>query len=1010
MLMNLLRVLLERKLIVGLLVVFILGIGFYSIGKLDQELLPPVTMDGGIIYMESGSLTSSEVEERLTLIAEQSIEGVEGIDSYTSTSSEGLAVIQYFTDEGMGKEASLDVESTLQSITSDLPVTELTVQQFSTDQPYEFFMDISEGSINEMTTFANNVLKPRLEALPEVREVAFTGLQEKEWELVFDEDKLAEHELTVDQAIKSIQEVNLDLSLGELSDEEGQPSLRWEQSFQSIDDLMETRMGSVQIEDIAEVTEITSEIQAETWKNGDAGFIFTEIGRTDGFTQIDMANAVRSEVALINEENLVSGFSLNEIVNQADYVQDAIDGVTQSVLFGGIIAIIVLFLFLRNPRATIIVGLSIPLSLLLTFSTMWIIGYSLNMLSMIALGLGIGMMVDASIVIMESIYRKKENGFVGKEAVMTGVKEVASPVIASMLTTIVVFLPIGLFGGEMGAFIIVLSLVVVITLVSSLLISFTVIPTFSENFLKLRKNSTRVSDGPITQTYGKILQWVSEKKRRSIYVISLFLVILASSLFLTAKVPVTLMPDIFNRYTELTVDLETGLSAEEREDIADAIHFQLEDLQDVDSYIVMDNIDNFYVLVNLTKDNEITVSQDKVVSKVISSIRELEDETPISNVLSMMDTGGQQSIQMEVVGEDFEELQLLAEDVQNDLKTVEGVTNVVTSFKNSQETKRIVLDEDQLKNDGISKMTVLEKLTLSETVDPIAEIPSNNETSDYIPVFIKADESPKTIDNLLDVTVTSREGEKTLSEYVSFTSLDTPNKIERIDGKRVIQVTASIENRDLGSVNSELQELISNRKDLPGYEVQLSGDLETQQEAMNDLIFIFIISLFLVYVVMAIQFNSLKHPLIIMSIIPFTATGVILGLLVTQRELSVISAMGLLMLIGIILNNAILLVDRTNQLRREGLPIREAMVQAGKNRLRPIFMTTMTTVGGMLPLAILGGASAGYQAPLATVVISGLLFATTITLLLIPSIYFLVEREKQTIIQEARVEKIEKSS
>ncbi|WP_280770879.1 efflux RND transporter permease subunit [Salipaludibacillus daqingensis] len=1009
--MNVLKLLLSRKLIVGLMVALIIGIGIFSIDKLEKELMPPVSMDGGVVYLESPSLTPLEVEERVTKAAEQKLDSIDNIDSYTSNSSDGFTQITFLTDNGMGEKVSEDVERNLQPLLNEISsLTSLNVQQFSTEQPFEFYMDISKGSLEEMSRFASTVVKPRLEALPEVREVSLSGLEEKSWKISFDEEKLSENNLTVDQVVDSIQLSNQDMMLGSLDKEEGNPQIRWEQSFQSVYDLLDTRIGTIIIDDVASIEQVVSETDVEAWKDGESGFVFVEIGRADSYTQLDMAEAVREEVKLIEEEGSVNGFALNELVAQADYVQEAIDGVTQNVLIGGAIAIAILFMFLRNFRATLIVGISIPLSILLTFSTMWILGYSFNMLSMIALGLGIGMMVDASIVILEAIYRKKEQGFKGVDAVVTGVKEVASAVFASMLTTMVVFLPIGLFGGDMGAFMIVLSVVVVITLVSSLLISFTLIPTLAENFLKINKPNTKAKEGLLVTYYAKTLQWLAVKKRRSFAIIGVFIIILASSLMLTSKISVVLMPDMFNRYSELMIDVEDGLTKQEREKVADAIHNQLKPLNDVESYTIMDSRDFLYAIINMTKDDEITLEQDIVNENIISAIRELEDNQPIISVGNIMEMNGQQPVQLEISGENFEQLESVALETKNKLESIDGLTNVMTSFDHGQETEKIVLNETSLANDNVSSFEMLELINQPNNSDPITEIPDHASGSEWLPVYLAEEESPQTKEELLNVPVITLEGEKKLSDYIDFETISTPSNIERKNGERVVKVMANIENRDLGSINRDIQDWLSTREHSQNYTISLGGDLQEQQEAMTDLLLIFAISIFLVYVVMTIQFNSLKHPLIVMSIIPFTATGVIVGLLITQHELSIISSMGLLMLLGIVLNNAILLVDRTNQLKRRGISTSEAVVEAGKNRLRPVFMTTLTTVGGMLPLAIFGGASASYQAPLATIVISGLLFATTITLLLIPSLYLLLEKKDRKKQIEKKNEKIEQAS
>jgi len=267
---------------------------------------------------------------------------------------------------------------------------------------------------------------------------------------------------------------------------------------------------------------------------------------------------------------------------------------------------------------------------------------------------------------------------------------------------------------------------------------------------------------------------------------------------------------------------------------------------------------------------------------------------------------------------------------------------------------------------------------------PVGEMSMNEEN---VPLALKWAEKTDSSSDLLDLKVPTAQGEKALSSFIELKSVDTPNEISHHDGERFISISADIEGKDLGAVNRDVQKLINDFEAPAGYSVAAAGDLEQQQELIMDMVFVLAIAIFLVYLVMAVQFNHLGHPLIVMSVIPMTIVGVILGLFLTQMELSVMSGMGIVMLIGIVLNNAILLIDRTNQLRLEGFSVEEALLEAGKNRIRPIFMTTLTTVGGMLPLALASGTSGNYQAPMATVIISGLLFATFITLLLIPAVY-----------------------
>ncbi|WP_100406078.1 efflux RND transporter permease subunit [Bacillus solitudinis] len=990
--MSLLNFLLERKLIVGLLVVFVLAIGLYSTTKLDQELMPPITMDGAAIQVEAGDMGALDVEQRITEPIEQTLEGIDGIISFESTSSIGHSSLSVQLEEGRGDDVFKEMESQLNELKPQLTeIKDMSVNQYSLDNPYEFFMDISAGNKESMTEFGKVVLEKRLEALPEVRDVALVGIDEKEMVIELKQAKLSEWGINPTDVITTIQQTNTEVAIGELVGEENEPTLRWNTTFQDVDDLksiqIETLTGRKTLNELATVSELSSQQTAGAWKNGTADFILVQIGRVPNVTQIEMATAVRAEVEAIKKEGLVSGFELDEVVAQADYVRDSIDGVSKNVLVGGVIAIVILLLFLRNVRATLIIGLAIPISILLTFAAMWFFDYSFNMLSLIGLGLGIGMMVDASIVILESIYQKREQGFEKLDAVLQGTKEVATAVLASMLTTIVVFLPIGILGGEMGKFMIILSVVVCITLISSVLISFTLIPTLAHNFLKTKVKQQR-PDGFIVTIYGRLISWIGQKKRNRYGVITVFLLVFIGSLLLITKIPMTIMPDVFNRYAEISIQLESGVTPAEREDIAIAANKQLSAVPDVTNNIILDSVGAMYVLVNMTAEDEATLEQKEVNEQILSSLRKLENQYPIVSIGSAMDGGGGLPITLEVTGESFSILTDVASDLTKQLSDIEGIVSITTSTEKLSPEHDIVLNEQKMEEDQLSSQFLLQQMNQMFSRIPVGDMSA----LDNQPIVITSDVSVENELEFLSAKILLPSGQtEKLSKYIELKPTVVPTQIDRKKGERVVTVMADIENRDLGSINREITELLNGYNPPNGYSVSTAGDLEAQQKAVQEMAMILGISLFLVYVVMAIQFNSLKHPLIVMSIIPFTITGVIIGLLLTQQEMSVMAGMGVIMLIGIVLNNAILLIDRTKQLRNENVSLVEAVVTAGKTRLRPIFMTTLTTIGGMLPLALATGTASGYQAPMATVVISGLLFATVITLVLIPAIYLLFE-------------------
>ncbi|WP_423409347.1 efflux RND transporter permease subunit [Heyndrickxia sp. MSNUG] len=992
--MGLLKFIVQRKILISLMVVLVLLIGSFAVFKLDKELLPSMEMDGAYVEINAGEMPAIEVERTITTPLEKKILGLEGVEDIETTSSIGRSSFQLTFERGRGEDLFKEVESIVNSSTAELPgVKDVAAGQYGTSQSYEFFMDVSGTDMEKMTAFAKDVLEPRLEDLPEVRDVSISGIVEHEVSIELNRDEIVKKGLDVQQVIDAIQQVNTEATIGQLSDENNSPSVRWDTKLASVEDVKElkipTAAGFVKLADLAEVSIKPVESSSSVWKNGSKDFVFVQVGRVSDATQIEMAEAVRAEIKKIREDNLVKGFELNEMVAQADYVKESIDGVTSNILIGGAIAVVVLLLFLKNIRATLIVGLSIPTSVLLTFAAMWMFGYSFNILTLIGLGLGIGMMVDSSIVILESIYRKKETGLSNFDAVIEGTKEVSAAVIASMLTTIVVFLPIGLLGGEMGKFMIMLSAVVAITLISSVIVAFTLIPSLSEKFLKLKKQDKAKKDGPLLRVYSRAVSWTIKKKRYSFAVIGLFFLMFAGSLLLVTKIPMTIMPDMMNRYAEIMVNLENGLTVEDKEEIVKEISRSLEAVTDVETNYVMDNGSMMYTIINMTKGDDITKDQKEVNEEIFKALRSLEEKLPIKSVQSAMSSGGGYPVQVNITGEDFKELQSISDGFIKELKEIDGIVGVENSIERTSVEQVVQLNEAEMEKAGLSQMQIKQYIEQAFLQMPLGEMKIDEEN---VPLTVKWDEKTATNSALLNMKVPTSSGEQKLSSFITLKSEENPNQITHRDGDRFVSISADIEGKDLGAINREVQKLMD-RYDVPaGYSISPAGDLEAQQELVQDMILILAISIFLVYFVMAVQFNHFGHPLIVMSVIPMTIVGVILGLFLTQRELSVMSGMGIIMLIGIVLNNAILLIDRTNQLRNEGYSVQEALVEAGKNRIRPILMTTLTTVGGMLPLALAAGGSGNYQAPMATAIIAGLSFATLITLLLIPAVYRIFTR------------------
>lgn len=968
----------------------IVTVGLYSIFDLGKVLMPSVPADRIFVKTDAGDLSAIEVERNITTPLEQRLEGLKGVKTIQSTTNIGENSIQLTVEDGKGEEVLKEVESIVNGAKSELIGAEdIITGQYGAVQAYELFMDVSGGNLDEMADFATEVLEPRLESLAEVGDVSLAGLPEHEVIIDVDKRELEKYNISIGEVADVIQQFNHAETLGNLKMEEDSPSIRWDTRLENIKEIenvtIPTEIGLIKLGDIANVSKQTIESASSVWKNGAEDFIFVQISRASDVTQIEMRDAVREEVQNIRDENLVKGFSLTEIVAQADYVEDSINGIAMNILIGGVIAIAVLLIFMRNLRATVIISISIPSSILLTFSIMWLFDYSFNMLTLIGLGLGIGMIVDSSIVILESIYKKKELGLGNFEAALTGTKEVSRAIFASIITTIIVFVPVGFISGEIGQYVKILSLLVAITLISSLIISFTLIPTLSEKFLKLEKHKLKKDEGVILKGYGKTISWAIKKKYRSLLIILFFFSLFGGSLVLVSKIPINVMPDMFNRYTEVMAYLETGVNKEEKDAIVAEMNKKLQQIQDVESNYVLDMGGELYTIINMTKDDGIVNEQKVVNEEIMEGLRSLTDSLPITSIQGVLaDTGGSgYPIQITVRGEDFEELTNIAKNFAEEIEPIDGIVGITTSVERTTNEQLIELKQEDINEAGLTEMQVKQVIQQALLERPVGQIRMDNEN---LRLTLAMGEEVKSKESLLDLTIPTNDGEESLSSYIRLETIKTPNEIYHEDGQRFITISADIEDVDLGSVNRKIQQAISEFELPSGYTLSVAGDLKQQQELMIEMILVITLAIFLVYFVMAIQFNKWGQPIIIMSVIPLALIGVIVGLFFTKMELNILSAMGIVMLIGIVLNNAILLIDRFNQLLIKGYSIHDSLVKAGKDRLRPIFMTTVTTIGGMLPLALESGTAGNYQAPLATVVISGLLFATLITLLLIPSI------------------------
>lgn len=987
--MGWLKLLLERKLIVGFSLLLLLAMSLVFIDKLENQFYPEVNYDTATISAYAQNIPAVDVEEKITNPIEDKLAGLEGITSYESTSTEGLSSIKVTFQEKNGDQAYEKLKEAMGEVKNDVPIIdEVKTLRSTTSQLYEMFLDLHDGELSTMTSFVENTLKPRLESLREVREVRVVGQNENRALIELDYEKLNQYGIKFSQIEDILNQQNSNVSMGKIDNSGNPSSIRWNTRLDSIEEIKNIAIpvngNLILLADIADVSIVESRNNQELWRDGDSNYIWVSIGRTNDVTQAEMTKAVRAELDKIKKEGLNKGFTIEETIVQSDFVKDSIGSLQDNVVYGGILVVIVLFALLRNFGATAIIGVSIPITVLLTFMLMALFDMSMNLISILALGIGLGMIVDSSIVILESIYKKKEMGLDDRTATLQGTKEVFTPVLASTLTTMTVFLPIGLISGQIGEFAKVLSIVIVFSQITSVIISFTFIPVLSEKMLKVKKKKKLEKPNKLLTKYNQYIDWMSKNTRRKLGIMAIFLTFAAASLLLSFAVPASLIPDFYNRQAEFYVGLEQNTTVKDREKVAKGISEFLSKTPDVEAYNVRKLDGNrMYVYVKMTSEEKATKTQDEINDMIHGNLQKMSKDYPVTASGSVT-----YPIQISIKGKEFDQIENITENLSKEISKIEGVQGITNTLNNSKKENIVTVKKNQLIQDALTPADIKSQLDLLSLNKQLGNIKGKD---GVLPIYLSFGANLKDPATLEKLTINTPSGNKPLSKYVTYEEYTSPSEIKHQDGERTIQILGDIKGRDLGAVSNEIQKVVDRYKLDPGYSIAVGGDIEQQQNTSNEMYLVLLIALLLVFAIMSIQFNSLIHPVVVMFVIPLTLTGVLVGLFITNTELNLLSAMGMLILIGIVVNNGILLIDRVKQLRLLKQPRYEAIKRACKERIRPILITYITTVFGAIPLAITTGHAGQYQKPMAIALIFGLSFSVLVTLLFVPVIYVLFE-------------------
>jgi HAE1 family hydrophobic/amphiphilic exporter-1 len=1014
--MNISRIAVHRPIFTIMVVLIVIILGGISLLRLPIDLMPDITYPTLTIRTLYENASPEEIEELVTRPVEEAMSAVPGVEYVYSTSAEGASNVRVSFTWGTDLDtASNDIRDRLDRVIPRLPddAERPTLRKFDiANFPILIFGASSSLNPLQLRKLIDDQVKYRIERVPGVASLDVWGGYEREIQVNIDAGTVKAMDIPLDEIMNRIREGNVTLPAGTIDRGDFEVTMRTKGEYTSLDQLANNVVAiranaPIKLRDIASIDDTWKKITRIITVNGKPG-VRLGVRKQSGKNTVEVATSVLKEVEKISLD--IPQITITPIIDTSDYIRNSITNVGSMALYGGILAILVLLFFLRNFMSTLIIATAIPISIIAAFALMYFGGLTLNIMTLGGLALGIGMLVDNAIVVLENIYRHSELGEQAEDATVKGAGEVTSAIVASTLTTLAVFLPLVFVRGMSGVMFKQLASVVSFALLCALMVALTLVPVMSAHLLRPdtthRKNTwmgrlyqlsvrffSRMEDG-----YKRLLHIALD--HIAVVVIGTVL-LLAGSLLLIPIVGVEFMPTTDEGEVRINAEMEVGtrldILGEKFKLIEAVVKRDVPELRNVVTRIGGSSWHSRgshtgQMRIALVHRDKRSRSSDQIAADLrrkLSNIPGVSIRTRVGQGLFIlrMFAGGTEKVQIEIRGHDLETADALAERVKQIVEEIDGVTDAQVS-RESGSPEEIVFVDRQKSAD--MKLSVSQIANMLQTVLSGTKAGSYREGGDEYDIRVKIREAEKMdIREILDLTIAAIGGEPiVLRNVVRLQPKTGPVLIERKDQERIVTVAANISGRDMGSIITDIRNNLHNVAVPRNFSIVFTGDYEEQQEAFHELLLSLILALILVYMVMASLYESIRYPIVVMFSVPFAAIGVILMLFMTNTTFNVQSYIGCIMLGGIVVNNAILLVDHINLLRRrDGLPLREAIEEAGRRRLRPILMTAMTTILAMVPLAIGLGEGGEVQAPLARAVIGGLISSTLITLLIVPTVY-----------------------
>lgn len=994
----------KKPVTITMMILIVIVLGAISLSKLSIDLLPNIELPIAIVQTTYSGAGPEEVENLITVPMEQAVGTIENIDTITSYSNEGssLLLMQFNFGTDMD-EATLQMREKIDMIKGFLPdgTTSPIVMKIDLDSmPIVQLAISSKGSLQTTQKLAEDVIQPRLERIEGTASADVSGGLEREVEIMLKEEMTKGYNLSQSYISGILKSENLNLSGGTVMKGSNELTVRTVGEFKDIEEIRNLNItlpkgGTVRLSDIADVEFVNKDQSTVTKLNGQDVVQISVMKQSDGNT-VSVAKDVTKELEKIQKE--YPDLKIETVFNQADYINQSIDNLKNTAITGAMLAVVILLIFLRSFKTTLVIALSIPISIITTFVLLYFAGITLNMMTIGGLALGVGMLVDNSIVVLENIYRHRSIGMDRINASIEGANEVSMAVTASTLTTVAVFIPIVFTGGLAATIFRDFALTIVMALMSSLLVALTLVPMMSSKLVSVRnlesEEEQEKKHGKIVTTYKRVLSW---SLRHRITTVLTAIGIFAASIAMVASVGAEFFPATDEGQISISVTLPDGAEVNQVDDTLSEINEIIKEIPEVKTVFTSAGSGGMMSISSGSNAGSIMVmltdlaDRDRSVKEVSDEMRTLLKDVPGAEIsvtetstMSMGMSGG--AISIAIKGDDLDTLKGIGEDFKKIIENVDGTREVESSYEDGIPQVQIIADRGIASQYGLTTAQIGSQVGSTLAGSTVTKFKIDG---DELDVVLKGDNMYGQSMSLLDMLpiTTPAGGTIPLSEVAEIKTAKGPVRITRENQTRTLTVTGSVAGRDVQSVSNDITKALADYEMPNGYSYTFGGETEQIQETFADLFMVMIVAVALVYMIIAAQFESLIQPLSIMFSVPLALSGGFIGLFVTGLPLNVIGLIGLIILVGIVVNNAIVLVDYVNNRRRNGEDRTSAIMKAGPIRIRPIMMTALTTILGLVPMALGIGEGAELTQSMGVVVIGGLALSTVLTLVLVPVMY-----------------------